>query len=612
MITEEKKPKRYAVLLPVTDTDDLETFLNLARTVVKSRNGRVVLLYIIQVAEEIKLSEYATDAQQARMKLRKYLHEQALPLKAVKIIVRVTCDVARVIHEEATREQANVILLHWGVITAPLFYQQLANLGTDFIAVRLGEDFDLHQPWQQIEHILMPVRGGAQAAPNLRMAIDLSDLTHAKVNPLHATRVESDRDAFINRFKFLARTLVGLSTPMDVAGETVDEILAQALPHQVLIMGTPPRRDDTQDWLGPVTGAVARRFRGTLIVINRHESPYSQDDTIASWGERPLAVVVDRWFAEKTFHSHEFKYIETLTELKEAQGLTISLGLPALNEEATVGNVISMVKTALMDEVPLLDEVALIDSNSTDNTRNIAADLGVPVYIHQEILPQYGRFRGKGEALWKSLYVLKGDIVVWIDTDIVNIHPRFVYGVVGPLLQEPAIQYVKGFYRRPLQLGQKMQAGGGGRVTELTARPLINLFYPELSGIIQPLSGEYGGRRGALEQVPFFTGYGVETGLLLDLYDKFGLNAIAQVDLVKRVHRNQALSALSKMSFAIIQVVISRLEHQYRLTLLEETNLTMNIIQREAKRYRLRTEEVKERERPPMIEIPEYRARFGK
>ena len=135
------------------------------------------------------------------------------------------------------------------------------------------------------------------------------------------------------------------------------------------------------------------------------------------------------------------------------------------------GNVIATLRRALMDHIPLLDEIVLIDSNSTDRTRRIGQRMGVPVHIHQEILPQYGAFQGKGEALWKSLYVLRGDIIVWIDTDITNIHPRFVYGLLGPLLREPRIQYVKGFYRRPLRVGDKLQAGGGGRVTELVARP---------------------------------------------------------------------------------------------------------------------------------------------
>ncbi|RMF47457.1 MAG: glucosyl-3-phosphoglycerate synthase, partial [Anaerolineae bacterium] len=209
------------------------------------------------------------------------------------------------------------------------------------------------------------------------------------------------------------------------------------------------------------------------------------------------------------------------------------------------------------------------------------------------------------------LYVLKGDLIAWIDTDIKNIHPRFVYGILGPLLQNPDIQYVKGFYRRPLKQGNKMIAGGGGRVTELTARPLINLFYPELSGVIQPLSGEYAGRRSALERLPFFTGYGVESGLLIDMLDNYGLNAIAQVDLLQRVHHNQPLPSLSKMSFTIIQVFMQRLSKRHGITLLQEANTTMNMPRYTQTRFYLASEELRERERPPMVSIPEYREKFG-
>ena len=196
--------------------------------------------------------------------------------------------------------------------------------------------------------------------------------------------------------------------------------------------------------------------------------------------------------------------------------------------------------------------------------------------------------------------------MVWIDTDIVNIHPRFVYGLLGPLLLRPDIQFIKGFYRRPLKVGDKVQAGGGGRVTELTARPLINLFYPELSGVVQPLSGEYGGRRSALEQLPFFSGYGVEIGLLIDVFEKFGLKAIAQVDLQERVHHNQPLEALSKMSFTIIQAVIHKLEHRYNRNFLEDVNKTMKLIRYEPGHFFLDVEEIAERERPPMLDLPEY------
>jgi hypothetical protein len=194
----------------------------------------------------------------------------------------------------------------------------------------------------------------------------------------------------------------------------------------------------------------------------------------------------------------------------------------------------------------------------------------------------------------------------------VNVDPRFVYGLIGPLLQQPEIMFIKGFYRRPLKVEDKIQAGGGGRVTELTARPLINLFYPEISGIIQPLAGEYGGRREALEQLPFFSGYGVEIGLLIDMLSKFGLQSIAQVDLHERVHHNQSLESLSKMSFAIIQAVIRKLEEHNGTTFLEDVNRTMKLIRYEPGHFFLDVEEISEPERPAMIMLEEYRQKMVK
>jgi glucosyl-3-phosphoglycerate synthase len=163
-----------------------------------------------------------------------------------------------------------------------------------------------------------------------------------------------------------------------------------------------------------------------------------------------------------------------------------------------------------------------------------------------------------------------------------------------------------------LREGDKILVGGGGRVTELTARPFINLFFPELSGMIQPLSGEYAGRRQALEKLPFFVGYGVETGLMIDLLDEYGINSIAQVDLQKRIHHNQPLPSLSKMSFAIMQVVFSRLEKRLNIRMLDPPNLTMNLIRyRPSRRYYLDPEEICERERPPIASIPEYRQKHS-
>jgi glucosyl-3-phosphoglycerate synthase len=363
--------------------------------------------------------------------------------------------------------------------------------------------------------------------------------------------------------------------------------------------------------IGPVAEKMLREARATVMVVKTRR-PISENMLDESAGALAISILVDKWFAENTFHANEFADLKQLMALKEKQGVTISLALPALNEEKTVGKIIAMIKKALMVETPLLDEMVLIDSNSIDQTRQIAESLGVPVYIHQKLLPELGAREGKGEALWKSLMVTKGDIIAWIDTDIINIHPRFVYGVIGPLLLNPEIQLVKGFYRRPLKLGGKTLAGGGGRVTELTARPLLNLFYPELSGIVQPLSGEYAGRRGALEKAIFFSGYGVETGLLIDVFEQFGLRSIAQVDLLERIHKNQDLVALSKMSFAIIQTVLRKIETRYERAIVEDVNKTMKLIRHSRDGYYLTVEDIAERERPPMINVPAYMERGKK
>jgi len=249
----------------------------------------------------------------------------------------------------------------------------------------------------------------------------------------------------------------------------------------------------------------------------------------------------------------------------------------------------------------------VIDSNSTDRTAEIAQRLGVPVIRHPDILHQYGTLRGKGEALWKSLSVLRGDLIAWIDTDIANIHPRFVYGILGPLIREPRLMYVKGFYQRPLRMGRKLEARGGGRVTELVARPMLNLFYPELSGFVQPLAGEYAGRREALERVPFFAGYGVETGLLIDLFTLYGLNAIGQVDLEERIHRNQSLMALSKMAFEIIQVVMQRVGKSRHTDLVNDLSKSMKLIRHTRGKFQLEMADIRARERPPLSTLKEYR-----
>jgi glucosyl-3-phosphoglycerate synthase len=377
----------------------------------------------------------------------------------------------------------------------------------------------------------------------------------------------------------------------------------------MVILGTSAWPAASTASFGTIADTTLLEAESSVIAVKTQRVAMPEEGT--RFGGKAISILVDRWFAENTFHADEFADLEYLIRLKEERESTISLALPALNEESTVGNVIHAAERVCVQQFPLLDEIILIDSNSSDRTREIAADLGVPVYIHQELLPEYGAREGKGEALWKSLYVTSGDIVIWVDTDVTNFHPRFIYGQLGPLLQRNNLQFVKGFYRRPLSVGKKLKKGRGGRVTELTARPLLNLFYPELSGIVQPLSGEYGGRRELLEQLPFASGYGVEIGLLMDVLERAHLASIGQVDMVERVHSHQSLEMLSKMSFAIIQTFFGKLEQRHGLEMLQDVNRTMKRVRLDRGQLRLQVEEVVERQRPPMITIPEYRQKRG-
>jgi len=315
---------------------------------------------------------------------------------------------------------------------------------------------------------------------------------------------------------------------------------------------------------------------------------------------------------KRSFHHSKFSDIKELVKLKEKQDVKISLAFPTLNEEKTIGKEIIIMKTELMEKYPLLDEIAVIDSGSEDETVPIAKDYGAKVFYSRDILPEYGFYRGKGENLWKSLYTLNGDIIVWVDSDIENIHPKFVYGLVGALLNYPEIGYVKAFYDRPIVGSSAMQPTGGGRVTELVARPLFSLFYPELSTIIQPLSGEYAGRREILEKLPFFVGYGVEIAHLIDIAENFGTEIIAQVDLELRIHDNQPLHSLSKMAFELTKVVLKRLEKYGKLELKTDLNDKHLMIQKKENEKILVPTEILSVERPPIITIPEYKEKFSK
>lgn len=314
-----------------------------------------------------------------------------------------------------------------------------------------------------------------------------------------------------------------------------------------------------------------------------------------------------QWFERRTFDHRRFDPRELATA-KEQQGLSISACIPALNEAETIGPIVASVRRELMERIPLVDELVVIDSSSTDGTAEVAERAGALVIQDRAILPGLEPMTGKGEAMWKSLFALRGDVVTWLDGDIREFHPRFVYGVLGPILMDPSIGYSKAFYERPVMEAGRVTGLAGGRVTELMARPLLNLFWPHLAGLVQPLSGEYAGRRSILEQVPFFTGYGVEIGMVIDIAERFGLDTMAQVDLERRLHRNRGLDDLSRMSFAILLAAIRRLQSTDRLELHTELDLGLYLFDNTVGEYRMEPSLIDVHERPPAATVAGYGA----
>ncbi|MEU6991599.1 glucosyl-3-phosphoglycerate synthase [Streptomyces sp. NPDC046465] len=304
---------------------------------------------------------------------------------------------------------------------------------------------------------------------------------------------------------------------------------------------------------------------------------------------------VEHWLSRRSWSVAD-RPLDLLVAAKRASGTSVSVVLPALDEEGTVGEIVAEIRRALMEKIPLVDELVVIDSGSTDRTAEVASAAGAKVVHRDEILPRISPVPGKGEVLWRSLLVTGGDVVAFVDADLREFSADFVSGIVGPLLTDPDVAFVKAMYDRPLGAA----AGQGGRVTELMARPLLNMHWPRLAGFVQPLGGEYAARRSLLERLPFPVGYGVELGLLVDALHTVGLDALAQVDVGVRRHRHQDGQALGRMAAAIYRTAQLRLARGHLL----RPELTQ--FERGEHGFVPRTYAVDTEERPPMTDIAEY------
>jgi glucosyl-3-phosphoglycerate synthase len=311
------------------------------------------------------------------------------------------------------------------------------------------------------------------------------------------------------------------------------------------------------------------------------------------------------WFSGRTSTTRSVDDVDAgaLLHAKRRGGHRVSVVLPARDEEATVAGLVTDLVERWVRRVPLVDEVLVVDSDSTDRTAERARAAGADVVAAAEVLPALGSRPGKGEALWKSLAATSGDLLVFLDADLLGDVSHYVPGLLAPLLADPQVGYVKGCYTRPLEVGGHATPAGGGRVTELTARPLLNALWPELAGFVQPLGGEYAGRRSALEQVPFLSGYGVEVGLLVDLLGLLGLGGLAQVDLGVRRHTSQDQEALGRMAGQVVSAVLSRSAGGSAAA-----GGLLTQFRSDGGGFVPVSTPVAVDERPPMVTVPEYRA----
>lgn len=263
----------------------------------------------------------------------------------------------------------------------------------------------------------------------------------------------------------------------------------------------------------------------------------------------------------RTFHHRDFR-LDELIRLKRARGESVSAVLPAREVADTVGDIVEKLRS-LGD---LVDQIVVVDAASRDGTAAVAAAHGAEVHQESELMPEFGQALGKGDAMWRALAVVEGDIVVYLDADTRRFPRHFAIGMLGPLLAYDDVAFVKGFFRRPFTTDEGEERPlDGGRVTELCARPLLSAFYPELAGFVQPLAGEVAARRALLERVPFATGYAIETSMLLHVRDLVGVDAMVQVDLEERRNRHQPLPDLAPMAYAVLRVILERLRREGRL-----------------------------------------------
>lgn len=558
------------VLVPLPDRPDATRLLEFA-VALAGTGGRVLALSMV-LAGDGDAGGALHAARAARRRLRRTVTEVTGSGVDLQTRVRVGRHIEELVRDAAREERAQLILLDMAPAGGGLiptagggdaWHATMRRLAAappcDAVLVRTG-----HEP--AVRSVLLPARGGPTAELALRLALRCAEWHGAPLTLLHVEAPSArpaEREQESRLFAALPTTAASprLRTVTLTAASPRDVIAAEARQHDVVVLGAQAAVEPAPR-LGEVPDAVLADHPGSVLVVKPRDPV---DLSVFQPPPLPISRQVDTWFAESSFHCREFADVEELVALKQRQALTVSVALMLHDDAGTLPGFVRALtdlrrvgapagRTGAASE-PLIDELAVFSAVDDEETRAVVADLALPFHRAPPGLP--------GQAAWETLQVLRGDLIVWLAADIRNPHPKLIYGLVGPLLREPRIQRVIGHYRLPRSTDDETFEDGATQVTEYGVRPLLNLFFPELSGVINPLSREHAVRRRSLDGLRLVAGNGFALGLLLDQYERDGLSAIAQVDLEERIGRPEPVTRLSRLAFDAAHVIMRQVGRRF-------------------------------------------------
>ncbi|HYS28141.1 MAG TPA: universal stress protein [Candidatus Limnocylindria bacterium] len=589
----------YRVLIPTLAPAQAGKLLRLATSFTAAPESGGTLLGIIEVPPDHSLARPPVPGEAYRTLLAQTTRIATRAAPPLAPLVRIAHVAAQGIRESALETGSNLLLLESGARDDGLWTNALEDLLYDPPCdVALLRTEAAAPP---ITSILLAVRGGPSAELAVQLARSIRASTGATLTLLHIFDPRQSPEERAREEQTFASLTAQVNGPViELKGSSTNvrqAIVKEAQQHQLLILGATRSLMHRPMVLGAPLQRMLRRLPGTVMIVKKAGVPTPRPAPARTETRAAITEQVDRWLTENTFDSREFDDLQRLVDRKRRQDLTISLAIPAMPGATGLSATLRSLKLALMGRTPLLDEIVVIEIGGSAASERAARVAGVTVVRPADVLSRYGSFPGSGEAQWKSLHVLKGDLICWIDPAGPPPQPRLVTGLLGPLLTDPDIAYVTAFSRRP-------PTAAPDPLTDFALRPLLNLLFPALSGLIDPLSPDHAGRRAVLESVPFFTGHGLALGLLLAIASAHGPRALAQVEVGPRARREPA--DRQAMAFAQLQVCLKYLGDRHRVQLVDQVNRTIKQIQYEDERYWIAQTELEDTERPPMVTVPEY------